>query len=204
MRSALLSFLLVISINAFSQDSLFLKVHFLYGSKPTNEYLGEERKWFGGLPGGHVGIEGVNGEILNFVTRGKCHVFSDKTDRHSCFKKFTKTEFYSIFGGVPDSMKKAIVYIPITIEQKKKFDSIANAYQEKTPYDYALFGMRCSAAAYDILAQLNIVKAYSHTKTYKKIFYPKLLRKRLLAAANEKGWMVVHENGTKRRIWEKD
>ena len=98
-------------------------------------------------------------------------------------------------------MKKTIVYIPVTRQQKERFDSIAVVYLQQTPYDYAVFGMRCSAAAYDILGQLNIFPHYSHTKTYKKIFYPKLLRKRLLKKADENGWKVVHEDGSRRRVW---
>ena len=189
---------------AFSEDSLYIKVHFLYGSKPSKDHKDTEKKWFGGILGGHVGIEGDSGMVLNFLSGGKCHLFAEKTNRTSNFKEFTLTRFYSIFGGKPDSMKKAIVYIPVTKQQKQLFDSIASAYIKQTPYDYAVFGMRCSAAAYDILGQLDIFPHYSHTKTYKKIFYPKLLRKRLLKKADENGWTVVMEDGSGKRVWERD
>jgi len=184
---------------AYSSDSLYIKVHFLYGSKPAPKYKDSERKWFGGIPGGHVGIEGDSGRVLNFRSGGKCHLFSDKTNSRAIFEERPVARFYSIYGGEPDSMKKTIVYIPVTLEQKRAFDSIATSYLKQTPYDYAVFGMRCSAAAYDILGQLNIVPHYSHTKTY-----PKLLRKRLLKKADENGWMVVRENGSGRRVWERD
>ena len=137
------------------------------------------------------------------LSGGKCHLFSEKTNRTSAFTEFPESRFYSIFGGEPDSMKKTIVYIPVTRQQKERFDSIAVVYLQQTPYDYAVFGMRCSAAAYDILGQLNIFPHYSHTKTYKKIFYPKLLRKRLLKKADENGWKIVHEDGSRRRVWER-
>ncbi len=189
---------------AHANDSLYIKVHFLYGSKPAPKYKDSERKWFGGVLGGHVGIEGDSGRVLNFVSGGKCHLFAEKTNRTSCFKEHCPDQFYSIFGGNADSMKKTIVYIPVTAAQKQKFDSIAAVYKKQTPYDYAVFGMRCSAAAYDILGLLNIFPHYSHTKTYKKIFYPKLLRKRLLKKADENGWTVVKVDGTGRRVWEKD
>jgi hypothetical protein len=204
LRTLILIIFCLSSSLAHAEDSLYIKVHFLYGSRPSEKYKDTERKWFGGVLGGHVGIEGDSGRVLNFSAGGKCHLFAKKTNRHSNFKECPIDRFYSNFGGKPDSMKKAIVYIPVTKQQKQAFDSIAAAYLKQTPYDYAVFGMRCSAAAYDILGQLNIFPHYSHTKTYKKIFYPKLLRKRLLKKAGENGWAVVKQNGSGTRVWEKD
>ena len=204
MRTLFISILCLCNSLAHSEDSLYIKVHFLYGSKPSPKYKQSEQKWFGGILGGHVGIEGDSGHILNFVSGGKCHLFSAKTNRTSNFKEHPVNGFYTIFGGEADSMKKTIVYIPVTTAQKQRFDSIAAVYKKETPYDYAVFGMRCAAAAYDILGQLNLVPHYTHSKTYKKIFYPKLLRKRLLKKAEENGWTVVKETGSRRRVWERD
>jgi hypothetical protein len=64
--------------------------------------------------------------------------------------------------------------------------------------------MRCGAAAYDILGQIDILPAYNYRKTYKKIFYPKLLRKKLFAKARDNGWTILREPGSDRRIWEND
>ena len=101
-------------------------------------------------------------------------------------------------------MKKAIVYVPITNDQKKLFDSISAAYVVQTPYDYAFFGMRCGAATYEILGQLNILPKYSNGHTSRMIFYPKKLRKRLFKMAKANGWKVEHFEGAKKRKWEKD
>jgi hypothetical protein len=187
-----------------AQDSSFIKVHFLYGSKPLKQYKTTEHKWFGGMLGGHVGIEGDSGRILNFVPKGHFHWIAKKDERHSSYAEHTESSFYAILGGNADSMKKLVVTIPVSAEQKKKFDSIATAYLHETPYDYALVGMRCGAAAYEILGQLGIVKSYSYKKTYRKIFYPKKLRKRLLARAGSKGWTLYRQQGCATRKWERD
>jgi len=197
-------FLFLASHHSFSQDSAYLKVHFLYGSKPLKKYKDTEQKWFGGVLGGHAGIECDNDKVLSFSPSGKFHLFSKKNNRHSAYTEPSVHSFYSIMGGHPDSMKEAIVYIPIAMQQKQKFDSISSAYLQQTPYDYALFGMRCGAATYEVLGQLNILPFYSHSKTYKKIFYPKKLRKRLFKKANEHGWKILRQNGSMKRRWEKD
>jgi len=202
---SLFSLLLALTcLAAHAQDSSFIKVHFLYGSKPLKKYKATEHKWFGGILGGHVGIEGDSGRILNFVRKGDFHLLAKKENRHSCYAEHTESSFYAILGGDADSMKKLVVTIPVSAEQKKKFDSISVAYLHETPYDYALVGMRCGAAAYEILAQLGIVKSYSYKKTYRKIFYPRKLRKRLLARAESKGWTLYRQQGSDRRKWEKD
>lgn len=187
-----------------AQDSSFIKVHFLYGSKPLKAYKDVEPKWFGGTLGGHVGIESDSNKILNFVPQGKFHWFAKKDDRHSAYAIHATDNFYSILGGKPDSAKKAIVYIPVINTQKRVFDSLSNIYLQQTPYDYALWGMRCGAAAYEILGQLNVLPSYSYSKTYRKIFYPKKLRRRLFRKAKQNGWFIETQEGSPRRKWESD
>lgn len=204
MRYLLLLFCCAQGLLAGAHDTVYLKVHFLYGSRPLKPYKGTEGKWFGGILGGHVGIEGDSGRILNFLPKGSFHVFKRPANRHSAYAVHNEQGFYSILGGNPDSMKKAIVYIPVTRQQKQRFDSIATAYLAQTPYDYALVGMRCGAASYEILAQLGVLKAYGPKKTALKIFYPRKLRKRLLKKARANDWTVTHQEGSPKRQWEKD
>ena len=154
--------------------------------------------------GGHVGIERDSGKILNFLPKGKFHWFANKSNPHSTYAEHPTKDFYSILGGTGDSVKTAVVIIPVTVRQKELFDSIASAYLDKTPYDYALFGMRCGAATYHILGELQILQAYSYKKTYKKIFYPKELRKRLFKKAAESGWTIIRQEGSTKRKWESD
>ncbi|WP_153797127.1 hypothetical protein [Foetidibacter luteolus] len=190
--------------SSFCQDTAFLKVHFLYGSKPRKAFKESEEKWFGGMLGGHVGIEGDSGKILSFLPFGKFHWFEHKHNRHSMYALHSQRDFYSILGGNGDSVKKAVVYIPVTTQQKKTFDSLLVAYTKETPYDYALVGMRCGAATYDILARLGIMKRYNRIKTYQKIIYPRKLRKRLFNKAANNGWAVVLTEGSVNRKWERD
>ena len=194
----------IISFLSYAQDTIYIKVHFLYGSKPLKKYKDTEQKWFGGILGGHVGIEGDSGQIVNFVPSGKFHWFAKKNNKHSRYAIHSSDNFYAIMGGNPDSVKKAIVYIPVTRRQKQEFDSITTLYLKQTPYDYALFGMRCGAAAYDILGQLGILTNYPYRKTYRKIFYPKKLRKRLFKKAMENNWTIVKQDGSCKRKWEQD
>jgi hypothetical protein len=181
MKASVLISLLLIAIKCFCQDSsAYIKVHFLYGSKPKREYKYVESKWFGGIMGGHVGVEIDSNKILNFVPNGKFHVFAKKYNRHSKYAIHSKNNFYEILGGNMTSVKKVVFFIPITKRQKQKIDSLAQAYINQTPYDYALFGMRCASATYEVLAQLGVLKNYSYSKIYKKVFYPRRLRKQLL------------------------
>ncbi|MCB0397093.1 MAG: hypothetical protein KDD36_10585 [Flavobacteriales bacterium] len=187
---------------SFAQDTL--NVHFLYGSRPAWKFRDEEVTWFGGKWGSHVGVEGEKDQIVNFLPRGKFHLFAKKNNRHSMFASIKEKSFYALFGGEPDSMKKAVFHIPVTPFQKHCFDSITAAYLANSPYDYAFVGMRCGAAGYDILSQLDILTKYSYRKTYRRIFYPRRLRKRLFRKAREKGWKVETREGTARRKWERN
>lgn len=187
----------------FSQDSTYLKVHFLYGSKPLKAYKNES-KWFGGILGGHVGIESDSGKILNFLPVGKFHIFPKKVNKHGTYALYSSDQFYGYFGGNPDSVKKTVVFVPISKQQKIQFDSLTNAYLKTTPYDYALFGIRCGAASYEILGQLGILPKYTLNKTRRVIIYPRKLRKRLLKKANDNGWVIIRKQGSIQRKWEKD
>lgn len=202
MRIVFSFFLFVLCNLSYSQYTL--KVHFLYGSTPIKKYK-DEPKWFGGKLGGHVGVEleGRSG-ILNFVPKGKFHVFQDKKDKHGDFVIHDYDRFYSILGGESHSNKKTVIYIPISEKQKFIFDSLSKAYIKETPYDYAFLGMRCGAAAYDILAKLHILKEYNYYNTWNKIFYPKKLRRKLYALAQKNNWRVEKSAGSQKRKWEKD
>jgi len=199
-----LLFLFSFADKALANDSIYIKVHFLYGSKPKREFKNIESKWFGGLLGGHVGIEIDSNKIIDFIPHGGFHYFAHKDNYCSKFATHDLKSFWEIFGGSSDSVKKLTIVIPISLSQKLKLDSIYNAYTQHPPYDYAFVGMRCGAATYDILSQIELLKKYTYRKTYLKIFYPKKIRKRLLKEATQNKWTLYRQEGTKRRKWEKD
>ncbi len=204
-RTTIVALLLLTVAMSYAQDTAYIRVHFLYGSKPLQKFKHIEPRWFGGILGGHVGIEAADNQILNFIPHGRFRLVAQNKTRHSRYVVDSFHQFYSRLGGQnPDSTKQAIVIIPVTLQQKKKFDSIAMSYLERTPYDYAFIGMRCGAATYEILARLGIMKRFSRAKTITSIAYPKKIRKRLLRKAARNGWTVIRQEGTSRRKWETD
>ena len=203
MKLILVCFTLSIAFCSYSSDSSYIKIHFLYGSKPKKEFKATEGKWFGGLHGGHVGIEYDTNKIIDFVPSGKFHYVEKHNNRHSSFTEHDTTSFWEIFGSHTDSMKKMTIIIPIASHQKKKLDSLVKAYFKETPYDYAFVGMRCAAASYDILAQIGVTKKYSRRRTYRKNFYPKRTRKKLVRLAKRNNWRIIKKEGSLRRKWER-
>ena len=192
------------TLTVLAHDSTAIKVLFLYGSKPKKEFKDVEYEWFGGILGGHVGIQLDSNTVIDFVPSGPFHKIAHKTDFSSDFVTHDPDNFFTLFGSPTDSVKQLIVTIPISGQQKAKLDSLAANYLENTPYDYAFLGMRCGAAAYDILSQIGIVKDYGYHRTFLKIFYPKKLRKRLLKKAAKHKWHLYSQEGGKRRKWERD
>lgn len=200
--AVVLSFMFWCTI-ACAQDSTFIQVQFLYGSKPLKKYRSTEKKWFGGILGGHAGIEDDRGKFYSFEINGRNKIFNGRPN-NSIYKIETENEFWNVMETPEDSVKRTTITIPISPEQKQKFDSIASSYCKKVPYCYAVFGMRCGASTYDILAQIGILPRYSHFKTCMKIFYPRKLRKRLLLQAEKNNWTIIRKQGTPKRKWERD
>lgn len=154
--------------------------------------------------GGHVGIESDSNRVYSFEGRGKHHIFAKRKKKHSIYREIDTITFWNIFGTHGDSVKKLTIVLPISNLQKQILDSVTKAYTADTPYDYAVFGMRCGASTYEILAQMGMLKQYSYFKTYMKIFYPRRLRKRLIKKAETYQWTMTRCEGTERRKWEKD
>jgi len=188
------TFLLMNYVNA--QQTI--AVHFLYGSKPAKGFK-EEKKWFGGIKGGHVTIE-AGDSIVGFQPKGNCHVFGQKEHPNGYFKVKPKEQW----EHDTVSLKYATVIIPVSEDKYATLKNTINNYLQKSPYDYAVFGMRCAAATYDMLEKTGVVKKRSRVGKWVTFFYPQLLRRRLLKLAQENNYAVVKTEGRKSRVWESE
>src|SRR6476659_6234978 len=144
----LIIIVLLLSVSVRAQETRFLPVHFLYGSRPVQKYKFMEKKWFGGKLGGHVGIEIDTNKIMNFVHRGTFHLVSSKQNKHGNYIVSSYSHFNSILGGDSNKVKTLTIFIPVNPQQQLKLDSLSKEYLNSSPYDYALLGMRCGAASY--------------------------------------------------------
>lgn len=175
-------------------DTLF--VHFLYGSKPAKDYKNSEKKLFGGIKGGHVDIE-LAGRTLDFF-KGKCPLFPSNRKPTGSFR-VNRSVYWDT-----SSTKWATVIIPISENQAKELDSLFNVYCRSTPYDYAVFGMRCAAASYDVLSEIGLFRQLPYRRNIVDNFYPKLLRKRILKWAEKNHYAIIQHPGRVSRKWEND
>jgi hypothetical protein len=186
-----------------------IRIMFIYGSRPAAKYKKTEPTWFGGIYGGHVGMEIGEDSVLSFrSTEYPCHFFP-----HRKFSsKFEIKTVYGMWETFPPhryriaDLKRVVFAIPVSPEQKRKIDSVAEQYLRKTPYDYATAGMRCASATYDILARTGLARGYG-AATWWRILIARDLRTWLFekgASRDGKGWKIYRYEGTKRRIWEED
>jgi hypothetical protein len=196
-KNSLLFFCLIITSTYCQAQDSSIVVHFLYGSKPARGFEHIEKKSFGGKKGGHVTIETGN-KIIGFQPKGTCHVFGSKKKANGYFRADDKEKW------VKDtvSRKYSSVIIPVSPAQYLKVQNTLHNYLEKRPYDYAVFGMRCAAATYDVLEDAGIVKKRSRFGKWASFFYPQLLRRRILKLAEKNNYAVVKHNGRKSRSWE--
>src|SRR3984957_7664262 len=211
MVTLLLAALLSLSPNepATSSPKDSIRVLFIYGSYPAKGYAPTASKWFGGIHGFHVALEIAPDSGLSFRNaKPPCHVFPRRRP-NSIWEIKTVHGMWECFpphNYKEDDLNRAVITIPVTAEQKRKIDSMATAYLRKTPYDYAVAGMRCASASYEIMAKAGLLKEYG-SSTWWKIIMPRDLRTLLLKKARSpegKDWRVALYPGCGRRIWESD
>lgn len=193
------SILLVLCIHTSSaqqEQTDTIRVHFLYGSRPARHFKGAEQKLFGGIKGGHVNIE-ARGKVLDFMP-GNCPLFPNNKTPTGGFRLN-----HSVYWDTGSS-KWMTVLIPVSSQQMDSLQQLFSAYSGQSPYDYAVFGMRCAAASYDVLSGIGLVKKLPRRKNVVKNFYPKLMRKRILKMAKKKGYTIIRREGRSSRKWEKD
>lgn len=183
---------------AFAQDSTFVTAHFIYGSKPKAE---GERKWFGGKLGGHVGLEIYPGTILHFNPGGKVRAFRRKSPK-GVYSTSSLEAFYCTFGC--DTVKTMQIRIPISKAYQDTLKILSDSLKNNSPYPYAFFGMRCTAACYHILSYAGVYPKKTENYMLRRFFYPRRLRKFLIKDAKEHNWQVTRSSGNNRRKWDHD
>lgn len=180
--------------SASGQDSI--KLNFLYGSKPARGHKSSESKHFGGVKGGHVNIE-ANGRVLDFLP-GNCPLFPQN-------KKPTGGYYINSRISWDTATEKCMsIIIPVSAVKLRQLENLFDSFSRKTPYDYAVFGMRCAAASYDVLSKIGLIKKIGNKRNIVRHFYPKLLRKRMLKWAADNHYPVVSHKGRPSRKWESD
>jgi len=199
-----LTSMLLLNGGAFAQsaaDSLQIKVHFLYGSKPAKGADNSERKEFGGLHGGHVTIE-VATTNFGFGPSNGFHVIGRKNNRHSKWYAFP-LEYWA--ADTTDAGEKYTTFtFPVSKDQYDSLKKKMHEYALATPYDYAFIGMRCASATWDILAQAGILQTHSKSWMILRCFYPKLFRNKLFKQQKEMRADIHRQPGRASRKWEMD
>ena len=87
----LIGFFNAIFVFGQSDSVYFIKVHFVYGSKPLKKYKSTEQKIVGGLHGGHVSIQ-VEENDYSFEPINRIHIFPHKKNHHSSYVSYKGTK----------------------------------------------------------------------------------------------------------------
>jgi hypothetical protein len=197
----ILKFILLFCFTYSQTDSLHvIKVWFLYGSRPKYKYRKTEKRIFGGIHSGHVSIQLGDRDYGFQPLKSPVHIFPKK----ECGKcDFSDTLLYQNPRHRADE-KTAVVLIPLTKEKYERLDSILREYAVRTPYDYAVFGMRCSSSAYDVLSQIGLFRKKKRFLNIATTFYPRRMRKRVFKLAEKNNYAIIRNKGRKTRVWERD
>lgn len=188
------------SLGLFAQETSYIKIHFKYGSKPGKEYKKTESKYFGGIHGGHVTVE-IGDSIYGFSPAGGgARIFAKRSHSNGDFH--LESEY--LYSNDSTGNKLTSITIPITKQELHELRIHVKNNLNKTPYDYAFFGMRCAASAHEMLSVAGIFKKRTKFFSIFYNFYPKKLRKRILDKAFEENYEIIHQEGRKERKWEND
>lgn len=177
-----------------------LHIHFIYGSVPVKEFRNTEETVPGGLLGGHIYLQAGH-NVFGFepFDKNKIHLFP----RRKFNSTFTK-EVYSSWIKNNKEKKLVSIEIPLSYETERYLNVLLENFHRKTPYDYAVFGMRCGSSTYQILSETGIFPVNSRFVAMIKIPFPRILRKKMLIMAKNNNYKVSRQQGNQKRMWEKD
>jgi hypothetical protein len=196
MRTILIFVSLFLFNFCFASDSTYtIKINFLYGSRPAKGFHQQESKLFGGIKGGHVNIE-AGGRVLDFRPGNNPLLPNNKKPSGGFSVNQT--------NRCSSTDKWKTIVVPVSESQYMALQELFDSVAARTPYDYAIFGMRCAAASYDVLSKIGVFKEYPNKKNVITHFYPKLLRKKVLKWADENNYTIISNDGRPTRKWESD
>lgn len=176
-----------------------LIIHFIYGSKPKREFRDIEEKIPGGLLGGHIFIQ--TGEYyygFESVNRKNIHLFPRKK-----FNSIYTKEHISSWSFSHKHEKMMSIELTVVPGTLNKIIAAVESYHQKTPYDYAVLGIRCASSTYQILSEAGFFAFASNLKSMILVPYPSILRNKVLRIATANNYIIKTQVGSSRRIWEK-
>jgi hypothetical protein len=172
-------------------------IHFIHGSIVQSDCI-YARPRLGGLLGGHVEIE-LSGNVYGFRQKTfPIHIFSKENTPNSIFEIWTK----NAWNKRTQYEKMTAVVLPINPEQKRVLQIILDNYLQKTPYDYAFFGKRCTSSTAEILTQAGILPPLSNFDIMTAYLSPHPLRYTLVRLAEAKNYRILFQKGVDCRFWE--
>lgn len=188
---------ILLTLPAAAEDTL--TIHFLHGSRPARGHRHTESRWFGGIHGGHVYLQSGD-RLFSFYPAGSFHVFARKKQLHGRYVEESLADWRADTPG----MKITSVSIVLDSCHHQCLLAVRDHYLAQSPYDYALFGMRCASAAADVLGKAGVLRPRSHLWLVTRYFYPQPLRRKMLRMAGRKAWLVRKQPGRPGRKWEND
>jgi hypothetical protein len=176
----------------------YIKVHFKHGSVRRKEFKNTEYIELGGRLGGHVLVE-IGDEVYDFAfTNYRFHLFPMK--KH-CIGQFSVMSIEQFQNHYQDQRVTSFI-IPAADSNIEKLRTLYQNNINKCPYDYAVFGMRCTASAWEMIGSAHILPSIPHRKAVYGAFYPRQWRKKLYRMARAQHWKIEYQEGTTRRKWE--
>lgn len=183
-----------------AQNGKSIKVFFLYGSRPAHPNVKHEKRYFGGIHGGHVSF-GIDSVVVGFTLNNYFHIFPHKKRSEGIYQSESIRKF------VADSVgsKYTTFVVPISDSQYVKLKRIFHEYLfVKSPYDYAFLGMRCASASYEVMGMIGLFKLKSRMCNVLSNFYPKKVRKKMFKLAKANNYKIIKQQGRSSRKWERD
>jgi hypothetical protein len=193
------AFVLHISPEKLGKETIIL--HFIHGSVPKIG-CSDQRIRLGGKWGGHVEIE-IDEHLYSFEIR-------DRTQKVPLWNTKKPASYNAIFFKTPkekwlkdtENDKITSIILPLEYNKKATLLSIYQAYLEQLPYNYTFLGMRCTASAHYILAEIGLFRPCSKLTCIATSFYPKMLRRKALAFSKQHNFTVLLKEGIVCRDWE--